>query len=765
MSVKSLTRSFAGGEITPELFGRVDLAKFQTGLKTCRNFQILPHGPAANRPGFEYILQTKFNNKKSILIPFIYNTAQTYQLEFGDLYVRFHSQAGTVLEATQAITSYAAGVFTKVAHGLVTGNWIFWTVAVGPTNLANRFLIVTKLTNDTFSLTDLFGNVFTCNAAYTSGSAARVYEIVSPYSEADLHDADGSECLHYTQSSDVLTLNHPSYDTRELRRSGATSWGFTTVAFNPTQVAPTGVTVTPGAAGAVTYTYIVSAIASDGLEESLGSASGTNAACASLAGAGATVKVTWTNAAGAVRYNVYRQINGLYGYVGQATDGTIGFTDINYTPSALQSPPEAGPTLTGANNAPGAAGYFEGRRWFAGSNAKPQGLWATRSGTESNMTHSIPTQADDAIAVRLTSRQNNTIRHIVPGGDLVLLTSGGEWKVSNGGVGAITPLNLTYHPEDYIGASNVTPVTTASSILYCADRGGRVRELDFQWQQQGYRSADVSIMAPHLFDSYRLTSMTYSRGPLPFLWATRNDGTLMGLTYIKEHDVAAWHHHDTKSAAGAGFFESVCATPEGTEDVLYAIVRRVINGSTVRYLERLRTRNFGTLKYAFFVDGGSIYNGAPATTISGLWHLEGETVSLLADGAVLPQQVVTNGGITLATPASVVNVGIPIQADLETLPLALEMQASGQGTQKNVNKVYLRVSNSSGMFIGPDLQNLSEAKTRTTEPYGTPPHLISDVISVVISPTWNPSGGVSMRQDNPLPTTVLSMTLETALGG
>lgn len=765
MSVKSLTRSFAGGEITPELFGRVDLAKFQTGLKTCRNFEILPHGPAANRAGFEYVLQTKFNAKKSILIPFIYNTSQTYQLEFGDLYVRFHTQGGTVLEAAQAITSYAAGVFTKVAHGLVTGQWIFWTDVVGPSNLNLRFLIVTKINNDTFSCTDLFGVAFVCDAAYTSGNAARVYEIVSPFAEADLHDADGAEALHYTQSSDVLTLTHPSYDTRELRRSGATSWAFSTVAFSPAQAAPTAVTVTPGGAGAVTYTYIVTAVAQDGLEESLSSAAGTNAACASLATAGATVKVTWTNAAGAVRYNVYRQINGLFGYVGQATDGTIGFTDINYTPNALQSPPEAGATLTGADNRPGAVGYFEGRRWFAGSNNKPQGLFATRSGTESNMTHSIPTQADDAIAVRLTSRQNNTIRHIVPGGDLVLLTSGGEWKVSNGGVGAITPLNLTYHPEDYIGASNVTPVTTASSILYCADRGGRVRELDFQWQQQGYRSADLSIMAPHLFDSYRLTSMTYSRGPLPFMWATRNDGTLMGLTYVKEHDVAAWHHHDSKTAAGASSFESACATPESAEDVLYAIVRRVINGRTVRYLERKRSRNFGGLANAFFVDSGSTYNGAQTTHISGLWHLEGETVNILADGAVLTPQTVTGGALTLAEPASVVNIGLEIEADLETLPLALEMQASGQGTQKNVNKVYLRVSNSSGLFIGPDLAHLAEAKTRTTEPYGTPPHLISDVISVVISPTWNPSGGVSMRQRNPLPTTVLSMTLEAALGG
>jgi hypothetical protein len=272
-------------------------------------------------------------------------------------------------------------------------------------------------------------------------------------------------------------------------------------------------------------------------------------------------------------------------------------------------------------------------------------------------------------------------------------------------------------------------------------------------------------MAPHLFDSYRLNSLAYSRGPFPYVWACRSDGTLIGLTYIKEHDVAAWHHHDSFTAGGASSFESVCVTPEGAEDVLYTIVKRTINGATKRYIERLRTRNFGALANAFFVDAGATYNGAPATLISGLWHLEGETVSILADGAVLAPQVVTGGSITLANASSVVNIGVKIVADLETLPLSLEMQASGQGTQKNVNKVYMRVSNSSGLFIGPDLAHLTECKTRTTEPYGTPPHLISDVISVVISPTWNPSGGVSIRQTNPLPTTVLSMTIESALGG
>lgn len=763
MAAKTLTRSFAGGEITPELFGRIDLAKFQTGLKTCRNFEILPHGAAVNRPGFEYVLETKFSAKRSILLPFIYNTSQTYQLEFGDLYVRFHTNGGTVLEAAQAITSAtnaAPGVFTKVAHGYLTGEWIYWSGVTGMSQLNGRFMKVVKLSNDTYSLTDLAGVAFDTTAlgAYTAGNAARVYEIVSPYAEADLYDANGAVNLHITQSADVLTLVHPSYQARELRRSAPTTWAFNVITVAPTQGPPTAPIATATGAGAVNYTYAVTALADQTLEESVQTADATCANDITVAGQFNTV--TWTNVAGGVRYNVYKKIAGLYGYIGQSASGVAGFVDNNITPNIGITPPIANDPMTAANERPSGVGYFQGRRWFAGSNNKPQSLYATRSGTESNMSYSIPTQANDAIAVRLTARQNNTIRHIVPVSDLILLTSGSEWKV-NSDTGAITPLNIAYRAEDYIGASNVAPITTSSAILYAAARGGRVREIKFQWQQQGYRSRDLSIMAPHLFDSYTLSSMAYASSRYSIAWHTRSDGTLLGLTYIPEHEVEAWHHHDTQ-----GTFECVSTVPEGAEDSLYAIINRTINGRTVRYIERKRSRNFGTLPYAFFVDSGLSYSGAAVTSLTGFWHLEGETLSLLADGAVQTPQVVTNGTIALSPAASNVSGGLSYDADLETLPLAIEGEmAAAQGMNKNVNAVYLRLNQSGGVFVGPSVDKLTELKQRTTEPYGSPPNLVSDVFKIVVNPAWNYNATVMVRQSNPLPVSVLSMTLETALGG
>ena len=762
--MKSIARSFAGGEITPELFGRLDLSTFQTGLAKCLNFEVRPHGPVVNRAGFEYVLETKTSAKASVLLPFIYSTSQAYALEFGDLYVRIHALGATVLETGLTITGITQanpGVLSYTGTDPVNGNWMYLDGITGMTELNKRYVKVANVNAgaNTFELTDL-NDVNINTTAFTAwsagGTAARVYEIVSPYAEADL------SALEITQSSDVLTITHPSYAIRELRRLGATNWTFATVTVAPTQAAPTAVTVTPNAGGGTSYSYVITALATDGREESLKSTAGVNAACQLLSVAGAFNTITWTNATGAVRYNVYKLVNGLWGYVGQSSDGTIGFIDNYITPDITKTPPEVDDPISSASNYPGACGYFQGRRWFAGSTNKPQNVWATRSGTESNMTYSIPTTDSDAITARLTARQANTIRHLVPLGDLLALTSGAEWLVTGSGqTGApITPNTIGYVPQGYSGCSQVRPVVTDSSVLFAQDRGGRVRSIEYSWEKQGYKSDDVSLMAPHLFDGYTILSMAYTRSPNPTLWAVRSDGILLGMTYIPEQKVAAWHQHSTD-----GLFESITVVPEGADDVLYAIVKRTVSAGTKRYVERLHSRKFATLADSFVVDSGLMYDDTPATVLRGYWHLIGETVSILADGAVLPQQVVAaDGTITLDAAASKVAVGLPITADLQTLPLALELQAFGQGTNKNVNKVYIRVYQSASLFVGPSFSKLVENKYRTTEAYGSPPALRTGTVAVTLTPTWDADAPVCIRQTDPLPLTVVSLVPDTALG-
>ena len=742
-NVRTLQRSFNGGELTPEMFGQINDAKYQAGLAPCRHFIVLPHGPVANRPGTAFVRAVKNSARRTRLIPFVYSTTQTMVIEMGDGYFRFHTQGATLM------------------------------------------------------------------------SGGVPYEIANPYAEADLFD------IHYVQSADVLTLVHPNYKPKELRRLGATNWTLTDISFASQLSAPgspaatssgwpttatgvmgqltitvestagialgqavtgtgigTGATVTNikystgvitlsvanGAAvggevrffGPTTYQYVVTAVGSTGIDESVATSP---VSCSNnLLISGNYNTITWSAVTGASRYNVYKYFGGLFGYIGQ-TSG-LSFTDQNITPDMSATPPIIQDPFNSAGNYPGAVSYFEQRRCFAGTLNLPQSLWMTRSGTEANLNYSIPTRDDDAISFRVAAREANTIRHIVPLQSLVLLTSSAEWRVTSVNSDAITPSSVSVRPQSYIGASNVQPVIINNNLIYAAARGGHMRELAYSWQASGFVTGDLSLRAPHLFDNLDIVDMAYAKAPQPIVWAVSSSGRLLGLTYVPEQQVGAWHRHDTD-----GVFESCTVVAEGNEDFLYVIVRRTVNGQSVRYVERMASRMWATQADAFYVDAGATYSGTPATTISGLTWLEGKTVNILADGAVHPQRVVTGGAITLDVAASKVQVGLPIEADVQSLPWNAQLDtALGQGRTKNVNKVYLRVNNSGSVFVGPDAANLIEYKQRTTEPYGSPPRLVSDEIMVLISPSWNNSGQVFVRQSNPLPITLVSMTLEVAVG-
>ena len=679
-NARTLQRSFGGGEVTPEFFGRIDDVKYQTGLATCRNFIVLPHGPVATRPGFAFVREVKDSTKRVRLIPFTFSTEQTFAIEMGAGYFRFHTQGATLLDG------------------------------VDP------------------------------------------YEIANPYAEGELFD------IHYVQSADVLTLVHPNHAPRELRRLGALNWTLTTISFVSDLAAPTSVAAAATGSGSTSYSYVVAAVGDVGIDESLPSAS---ASCTNeLLTSGNYNTITWGAVTGAQRYRVYKRSNGLYGYIGQ-TDG-LTFKDDNIAADISQTPPIASNPFAAAGDYPGAVSYFEQRRTFAGTLNKPQNLWMTRSGTESNLSYSLPTKDDDSIAFRVAAREANTIRHLVPLTNLLLLTSSAEWRVTSVNSDAITPTTVSVRPQSYIGANQAQPVIINNNLLYAAARGGHVRELAYNWQASGYVTGDLSLRAPHLFDGLEISDLAYVKSPVPIAWFVSSSGKLLGLTYVPEQQIGAWHQHDT-----AGAFESVCAVAEGVEDALYTVIKRTINGAEVRYIERMAPRLFEDQADAFHVDCGAVYSGEPTSAIYGLDWLEGQTVSILADGAVHPQRVVTGGAVSLDAPASKVNVGLPITADIQSLPIAIELREGGsaQGRTKNVNKVWLRVYRSSGIFAGPSFDRLTEAKQRTTEPYGAAPALKSEEIPVMIAGAWTDNGQVCVRQSDPLPLTIVSMSLEVALGG
>ena len=817
---RNFKQTFSGGEISPEMFGRIGDNKFQQGAALVRNFIVKPQGPAQNRSGFAYVNEVKDSATKVRLLSFTFSTVQTMIIEFGNNYFRFHTQGQTLLYSNGAAWSNATA-YTVGDIALQGGVNYYCTVA--HTNQAPP------------------------NTAYWYAMPANyVYEVPHPYTEAELFD------VHYVQSADVMTLVHPNHAPRELRRLGATKWELKVINFGSPLPTPTNVQVamyipsssTTNADTYLTHKYVVTAIGTNLVEESNQSSSASVDNNIFVTGAKNTI--TWNAVTGATRYRVYKEQGGIYGFLGETTTTTL--VDDNVAPDFSRTPPIHENDFVGTGNYPGAVSYFEQRRVFAGTNNGPQDIWMTKSGTESNMSFGLPIQDDDRIEFRVAAREANTIRHIVPLTQLLLLTGSAEWRITSINSDAITPSSISVKPQSYIGANNSQPVIVNNSLVYAAARGGHVRELGYNWQANGFITGDLSLRAPHLFDNLTTIDMALSKAPIPIVWMTSSNGKLLGLTYVPEQQLGAWHQHDTD-----GLFESVACVSEGNDDVTYCVIQRNINGANKRYIERMGTRLFKTQRDNFFVDCGATYDGTNTDTnktvtisggttykkgesivvtanynlfnappsvddkddaivlvdgstfyrctilstasqtvatakldkdlpvslrntaittfevarnkITGLNFLENKKINILADGAVHPQKTVASGSITLDRAASVVHLGLPYESDLQTLPLALQIEAFGQGRVKNLNHVWLRVLESSGIFAGPSADKLIEAKQRTTEPYGTPPNLKTEDIKIMLTPTWQDNGQIFIRQTDPLPLTIVGLTTEVAVGG
>lgn len=813
-------RSFSAGEIAPALSGRADLTKYATGLKQCRNFMVARYGGVQNRPGTKFIAEVKDSTKRVRLIEFVFNADQAYVLEFGNLYIRFFYQQAPLevsgVIAWSSLTTYAIG-------DLVSDTGVnYYAIQAG----------LNHLTSDT---------------AYWYPLTGVIYEIPSPYVEADL------ATLQFEQSADVMTIVHPNYAPRDLSRLGQTQWTLAATTFAPSISAPANPDTDGGAGSA--YKWKVTAVKSETLEESLPSAATTSGDEPTVA---TPIEVTWDAVSGAQEYNVYRAVNGIYGYIGTAS--TNSFDDDGVTPDISDTPPIARTPFASTSNYPSTTGYFQQRQLYANTNNDPEKIWCSRTGNYHNLTYRSPLQDDDALTFVPAGRQVNEIRHLLDLGKLVILSAHDASEVRPAIVGG----GHQAADGDADGVLRPTAINLRSqgnrSAIYVQARGSIVRDLRYDVQADGYSGNELTIFSPHLVDGYQLTDIGFAETPNSVVWCARDDGTLLGCTYVYEQQVLGWHRHDT---GDGDEFEDVCVIPEGNEDGVYHVVNRSINGSTKRYIERFASRFFADIKDAFFVDSGLSYDGrnGTATTmtlsgsgwtvndtltlsssvgefvigdignayhlnivtprhgdtpestatirltitdfssdqvvsvtpskdvpvafrnvamtdwakavdvVTGLSHLEGRTVSIFADGNVVsdghsePEYVVTSGSITLSRHYTVIHVGLPITADLETLDLENPDGESIAPRKKIVNKVTVRFDASRGGFFGPDKDHLTEIKQRGPENWDEATRLATGPFEIQIDASWNSNGRVFIRQSDPLPISILSIHPNLQVGG
>lgn len=844
----TIQRSFTSGEIAPALRSRADLIKYATGLALCENFLIRAQGGAYSRPGYRFVGELDDMLKRGRLIPFSFNVEQTYILVFEDLKMRVIKDGAYVLKPVATITGITqanpAVVTTSAPHTFANGEKTAITGVVGMTEVNGTTPTIANVTASTFELQGVDSTSF---GAYVSGGSAQsngIFELVTPYTEAQLSR------LIFTQSADVMTITHPSHDPRNLSRTADDAWSLDVINYASTVTAPGTLTLT--AVGDVlgggdfdkTYTYVVTTIDANGIE-SLPSPS--NSITQKSLSVTFGVKIDWTDVAGADKYRIYKDPSngtGVFGFIGESKNSV--FEDFNIAPLTSDAPPEDRQPFAGVDNKPATVTFYQQRQVFANTNNEPQTIFTTQTNNFNSLRTSSPARDDDAVTLTIAAREVNEIRHLVSLNTLLALTSGGEWLVSEGQDQVLTPSTVGVRAQSFNGVSFVPPVIVNSTALYIQEKGAKVRDLGYEFTSDKYTGTDLSLMSEHLFDGFEIEEMTYASEPYSIVWMVRNDGTLLGLTFQREHQVVGWHQHMTD-----GTFESVASISEDDRDAVYVIVKRTINGVTKRYVERLEKREEKDARDAFYVDSGltldtpSTISGATrakpvvitdvahgysnadlvdisdvvgmieindrqfkianttantyeltdqfddttidgtgftdyvsggesrkaVTAISGLTHLEGEAVAVLANGNEVEDLTVTSGAITLPRAASRVHVGLAYTPALETLDIDI---ASGtdslKGNSVTVSKVIMEVFKSRGGFIGPKKDDdtsgtLFEIKPRFDSDGYDSIALRTFKEEILIEPQWSKGGGIRIEQRSPLPLAILSIIPRVDAGG
>jgi len=566
-------------------------------------------------------------------------------------------------------------------------------------------------------------------------SGGSAYEISSPYLEAELFD------IKFAQSADVMYIVHPNHETSKLSRTGHTSWTLTEVDFvdGPyLALNTTSTTMTPSATTGtgITITASASAFVSTDVGRLINFSNG-------------YAKIT----AYASATSVTADVKDDFDTTTATTDWSLGaFSDTTGHPSCVS--------------------FFEQRLVFAGTTAEPQTLYFSKSGDYENMTAGV--NADDAMIYTIASNQVNVIRFLKTQRTLIVGTVGGEFTVSADGTdAAVTPTNITIKRQSSYGSANVDAIPAGNAVLFLQRAKRKIRELSYNFDVDGYQAADLTILND-VVTKTGVNEMTYQQSPDSILWCVRDDGILAGLTYLRGEEVIAWHRHILGGAFGSGsaVVESVASISGSlNEDELWVIVKRTINGATKRYIECFADFDFDeTTPTDFrFLDSHLTYSGSATTSLSGLDHLEGQTVSILADGATHPTKVVSSGSITLDRATEKAVVGLSYDSVLQTMRIeGGAAEGTSQGKTKRISKVVLRLFETVGVKVGPSLSNLEAIPFRTSsDPMDTPVStFIAGDKEIEFNDDFNSDGFIFIKQDQALPCSVLAIypTLVTSDG-
>jgi hypothetical protein len=416
------------------------------------------------------------------------------------------------------------------------------------------------------------------------------------------------------------------------------------------------------------------------------------------------------------------------------------------------------------NGYPSAISLHESRLIFGGTTNFPSTIWGSVSNDFQNF--KVGAYDADSYSFTLASTTGGRVQWILSKTALIIGTTQDEWSLSSSdGTRPLTPTNVLAKKQSNYGSGSVPGRIVNDTVIYVQKMGRKLREFVYSFGSDSWVSMDLTALGEHVTRTGILET-AYQRVPDAIYWIVRGDGQLVSMTYEKEQQVVGFARH----LIAGGEVESVATvTGINAEDEVYVSVKRVINGATVRYIERLKTGMRDALDTAdksnwWFVDSGKLQTfGSPTATITGLGHLEGQTVSVWADNAVgsliVTQPTVVSGSITLQLPASRVLVGLPFTSTLSPSRIAAQMQdGTSLGRKMRIPRMNVKVYQSLAGEYSTDQITWNPLVSRTTsDAMDSSPAVINGFERAYVSSNWSDGVDLFIRQTLPVPLTVAAI--------
>lgn len=720
--------NFTAGEISPKVYGRVDVTRYQNGAESLENCIVNIHGGSQRRPGTLFVAETKDSARVSRLIPFVFSRDQAYMLEFGHLYIRFYLASGgqivaasvpyeiaspytetmlSALDFTQGADTmliFHEGVFIHSLRRLASDNW---SLQPAP---------FTVLPFD--EIGHRFNTPFVLSAATVGtgriGTASS--GVFLPTDVGRRITAPGSGLATITSYTSPTTVVVDIIEAFGGTSIGANDWVLEDTpqsALTPSDDTPVGAAITLNFGGGI-----------DGWRpEDVGKFVDIN---------GGLVQITAFNSANSVNGVIKRELT-----------ATVAAPANSWVLN--------GPVWNAADGYPRTGAFYEQRLTAGGSPRYPQTIWGSRTGIYFDMTQG--TDDDEGFAFTLPSTgEINPINRMTSSTVLIPLTNGAEFTMNGGVEKPLTPTNAQIKARSAFGASDVKPVKIGTELLFVQRAGKKVRSLSYDPDTYSYKAPDLTVLAEHITTA-GIKEMAYQQEPRSVLWCVRNDGAIATLTLDRDEGVTAWTPQTTD-----GVFESVATIPNASGNEVWAIVRRTINGIGKRYVERFDD--------GYYTDCG--IQGSAAGTGSDVWtnldHLEGKMVDVKADGVFQGQLLVTGGQITLERQANTVEIGLNFKSRIKLLRPEIQTgEGSAQGNAMSTSEVTPLFLNTTGCLV--DTGDTDPEYAQVEIPFrhfgddvlDQPPEVVSDFDTIGVLGWRRGDSPLTLIQDQPYPFHVLAI--------